>query len=109
MPLDLGAKGSCVIGGNLATGAGGVRLLRFGSLHAHILGMEVVTANGRILSMMNTLRKDNTAFHLPHLFIGSEGQFGVITKVAMTCPPRPTSINVAFLGGYVLLTSAGFT
>lgn len=98
MPLDLGAKGSCAIGGNLATGAGGVRLLRFGSLHAHVLGLEVVTSGGRVLSMMNTLRKDNTGFHLPHLFIGSEGQFGVITKVSMTCVPKPSSTNVAFLG-----------
>lgn len=98
MPLDLGAKGSCVIGGNIATGAGGVRLIRFGSLHAHLLGLEVVTADGRILSMMNTLRKDNTGFHLPHLFVGSEGQFGVVTKVSFTCVPRCSSVNVAFLG-----------
>ena len=60
MPLDLGAKGSCHIGGNVATNAGGLRLLRYGSLHGSLLGLEAVLADGRVLDLLNTLRKDNT-------------------------------------------------
>lgn len=98
MPLDLGAKGSCHIGGNVATNAGGLRLIRYGNLHGNVLGLEVVKANGEILDCLNTLKKDNTGFHLKNLFIGSEGSLGFITKVAMQCPPKQQSTNVAFLG-----------
>ncbi|KAJ8971407.1 hypothetical protein NQ317_005523 [Molorchus minor] len=73
VPLDLGSKGSCQIGGNVATNAGGMRLLRYGSMHANVLGLEVVKANGEILDCLSTLKKDNTGYHLKHLFIGSEG------------------------------------
>uniref|UniRef100_A0A7N8Y577 D-2-hydroxyglutarate dehydrogenase, mitochondrial n=1 Tax=Mastacembelus armatus TaxID=205130 RepID=A0A7N8Y577_9TELE len=98
MPLDLGAKGSCQIGGNVATNAGGLRLLRYGSLHGTVLGLEVVLADGRVLDCLTTLRKDNTGYDLKQLFIGSEGTLGVITAVSILCPRRPTSVNVVFLG-----------
>ncbi|XP_044751509.1 D-2-hydroxyglutarate dehydrogenase, mitochondrial [Coccinella septempunctata] len=98
MPLDLGAKGSCQIGGNVSTNAGGLRLLRYGNLQGTVLGLEAVTANGQILDCMSTLKKDNTGFHLKHLFIGSEGSLGLVTKVSIQCPPKPKAVNLAFLG-----------
>ncbi|XP_052228670.1 D-2-hydroxyglutarate dehydrogenase, mitochondrial-like isoform X2 [Dreissena polymorpha] len=98
MPLDLGAKGSCHIGGNLATNAGGIRLLRYGSLHGSVLGLEAVLANGEILDCMSTLRKDNTGYDLKQLFIGSEGALGIITKAAILCPQKSNTVNLAFLG-----------
>lgn len=97
-PLDLGAKGSCLIGGNAATAAGGLRLLRYGSLHGNILGLEVVLADGTILDNLSTLRKDNTGFDLKQLFIGSEGTIGVITAMSVLCPQRSSAVNVAFFG-----------
>ncbi|SCU91614.1 LADA_0F11012g1_1 [Lachancea dasiensis] len=97
-PLDLGAKGSCHVGGVVATNAGGLRLLRYGSLHGTVLGLEVVLPNGEILNSMNALRKDNTGYDLKQLFIGSEGTIGVITGVSILTPPRPKAINVSFLG-----------
>ncbi|AGO11240.1 AaceriACL021Cp [[Ashbya] aceris (nom. inval.)] len=96
-PLDLGAKGSCHVGGLVATNAGGLRLLRYGSLHGSVLGLEVVLPNGEVLNSMDALRKDNTGFDLKQLFIGSEGTIGVITGVSILCPPRPTAFNVCFL------------
>ncbi|KAI8339913.1 hypothetical protein BC941DRAFT_493578 [Chlamydoabsidia padenii] len=98
MPLDLGAKGSCHIGGNLATNAGGLRLLRYGSLHGTVLGLEVVLPDGSILDSMSTLRKDNTGYDLKQLFIGSEGTIGIITGVSILTPRRPKAVNVALLG-----------
>eukprot|EP01133_Synstelium_polycarpum_P008017 gene8017-9418_t len=97
VPLDLGAKGSCFIGGNASTNAGGIRLLRYGSMHSNVLGVEAVLANGTIIDCMSTLRKDNTGYDLKQLFIGSEGTLGVITKLSMITPPKPTSVNVALL------------
>lgn len=97
-PLDLGAKGSCQIGGNVATNAGGLRLLRYGSLHGTVLGVEAVLPDGRILNALSSLRKDNTGIDLKQLFIGSEGSIGVITGVSVLCPPKPNSVNVAWLG-----------
>lgn len=98
MPIDLGAKGSCLIGGNVSTNAGGLRLLRYGNLHGCILGLEAVTANGQIIDLMNTLKKDNTGYHLKNLFIGSEGTLGIVTKISIQCPTKPKSTNLAFLG-----------
>ncbi|SCU92549.1 LAMI_0E10990g1_1 [Lachancea mirantina] len=97
-PLDLGAKGSCHVGGVVATNAGGLRLLRYGSLHGTVLGLEVVLPNGEVLNTMNALRKDNTGYDLKQLFIGSEGTIGVITGVSILTPPRPKAFNVSFLG-----------
>ncbi|XP_029471936.1 D-2-hydroxyglutarate dehydrogenase, mitochondrial isoform X2 [Rhinatrema bivittatum] len=98
MPLDLGAKGSCHIGGNVATNAGGLRLLRYGSLRGTVLGLEVVLADGKLLNCLTSLRKDNTGYDMKQLFIGSEGTLGVITAVSILCPRKPKAINVAFLG-----------
>ncbi|KAL8953839.1 MAG: hypothetical protein Q9222_000348 [Ikaeria aurantiellina] len=97
-PLDLGAKGSCQIGGTVATNAGGLRLLRYGSLHGNVLGLEVVLPDGTIVDDLTTLRKNNTGYDLKQLFIGGEGTLGVITGVAILCPQRPSAVNVAFLG-----------
>ncbi|XP_010437354.1 PREDICTED: D-2-hydroxyglutarate dehydrogenase, mitochondrial-like isoform X2 [Camelina sativa] len=94
MPLDLGAKGSCHIGGNVSTNAGGLRLIRYGSLHGTVLA---VTANGNVLDMLGTLRKDNTGYDLKHLFIGSEGSLGIVTKVSILTQPKLSSVNLAFI------------
>ncbi|KAG2632173.1 hypothetical protein PVAP13_2NG066800 [Panicum virgatum] len=94
MPLDLGAKGSCQIGGNISTNAGGLRFIRYGSLHGNVLGLEVVLADGTILDMLTTLRKDNTGYDLKHLFIGS---LGVVTKISVLTPAKLPATNVAFL------------
>ena len=118
-PLDIGAKGTCQIGGNVSTNAGGQYFFRFGSLHSSVLGMEVVLANGSVLKLnMNdtndtddtiqqsrekkkrycgTNRKDNTGYDLKHLFIGAEGTLGIITKVAVACPALPSSRNATLL------------
>ncbi|XP_062559521.1 D-2-hydroxyglutarate dehydrogenase, mitochondrial isoform X2 [Armigeres subalbatus] len=98
MPLDLGSKNSCQIGGNLATNAGGIRLMRYGNLHGSVLGLEAVKADGTVVDLMSQFRKDNTGYHLKHLFIGSEGTLGVITRVAIACPASTTTQNVLFLG-----------
>ncbi|KAF9427518.1 hypothetical protein BGZ94_004748 [Podila epigama] len=98
MPLDLGAKGSCHIGGNVATNAGGLRLLRYGSLHGTVLGLEVVLPDGTVLDNLATLRKDNTGYDLKQLFIGAEGTLGIITGVSILSPKRPKAVNVALLG-----------
>ncbi|KAM4772157.1 D-2-hydroxyglutarate dehydrogenase, mitochondrial isoform 1-T2 [Rhinophrynus dorsalis] len=98
MPLDLGAKGSCHIGGNLATNAGGLRLLRYGSLRGTVLGLEAVLPDGSVLNCLNSLRKDNTGYDLKQLFIGSEGTLGIITAVSILCPRKPSAVNVALLG-----------
>ncbi|XP_010932808.1 probable D-2-hydroxyglutarate dehydrogenase, mitochondrial isoform X2 [Elaeis guineensis] len=97
MPLDLGAKGSCQIGGNVSTNAGGLHFIRYGSLHGNILGLEVVLADGTVLDMLGTLRKDNTGYDLKHLFIGSEGSLGIVTKVSILTPPKLLSTNLALL------------
>ncbi|KAL2259325.1 hypothetical protein VTK26DRAFT_7042 [Humicola hyalothermophila] len=97
-PLDLGAKGSCHIGGNLSTNAGGLRLLRYGSLHGTVLGIEAVLADGTIVDDLCKLRKNNTGYDLKQLFIGSEGTIGIITKVSIQCPQRSQAQNVAFFG-----------
>lgn len=97
-PLDLGAKGSCHIGGNVATNAGGLRLLRYGSLHGNVLGIEAVLPDGTIVDDLGTLRKNNTGYDLKQLFIGAEGTIGIITGVSILCPQRPKATNVAFFG-----------
>jgi len=97
MPLDLGAKGSCHIGGNISTNAGGIRYLRYGSLHGSVLGLEVVLANGEVLDVLHSVRKDTTGYDLKQLFIGAEGTLGLVTAAAIHCPPRPLFKNVTFL------------
>ncbi|KAI1331132.1 hypothetical protein F5Y16DRAFT_395566 [Xylariaceae sp. FL0255] len=97
-PLDLGAKGSCQIGGNVATNAGGLRLLRYGSLHGSVLGIEAVLPDGTIVDDLSQLRKNNTGYDLKQLFIGGEGTIGMITAISIQCPQRSKAVNVAFLG-----------
>ncbi|KAL7776132.1 hypothetical protein CFE70_006545 [Pyrenophora teres f. teres 0-1] len=97
-PLDLGAKGSCYIGGNVATNAGGLRLLRYGSFHGNVLGIEAVLPDGTIVDDLSTLRKNNTGYDLKQLFIGGEGTIGIITKVSIICPRRSPAVNVAYFG-----------
>ena len=90
-PLSLASEGSCTIGGNLGTNAGGTQVVRYGNTRELCLGLEVVTAQGEIWSGLTGLRKDNTGYDLRHLFIGSEGTLGIITGATMKLYPLPTS------------------
>ena len=81
-PLNLAAKGSCTIGGNLSTNAGGVNVVRYGNTRDLCLGVEVVLLGGRVMNLLSPLRKDNTGYDLKHLFIGSEGTLGIITAAS---------------------------
>ncbi len=90
-PLSLAAEGSCTIGGNLATNAGGTAVLRYGNARDLCLGLEVVTAQGEVLQGLSGLRKDNTGYDLRHLFVGSEGTLGVITAATLKVYPQPAA------------------
>jgi FAD/FMN-containing dehydrogenase len=96
-PLSLAAQGSCTIGGNLATNAGGVQVLRFGNARELCLGLEVVTADGELWDGLRGLRKDNTGYDLRDLFIGSEGTLGVITAAVLKLFPLPAAQVAAFV------------
>lgn len=95
-PLSLASEGSCTIGGNLGTNAGGTQVVRYGNTRELCLGLEVVTAQGEIWNGLTGLRKDNTGYDLRHLFIGSEGTLGVITAATMKLYPMPVSQLTAF-------------
>ncbi len=95
-PLTLASEGSCTIGGNIATNAGGNHVLRYGMVRALVLGLEVVLADGRVLPMLKHLHKDNTGYDLRQLFIGSEGTLGVVTKAVLRLFPKPAQEVVAF-------------
>ena len=97
-PLSLGAEGSCTIGGNLSTNAGGTGALAYGVARDLVLGLEVVLADGRIWHGLNKLKKDNTGYDLKDLFIGSEGTLGVITAAVLKLFPRPRTVETAFIG-----------
>ena len=88
-PLDLGARGSCTIGGNLSTNAGGNRVIRYGMTRALTLGVEAVLADGTVINGLNRLRKNNTGYDLNQLFIGSEGTLGIITRAVLKLLPKP--------------------
>ncbi len=90
-PLSLGAEGSCTIGGNLATNAGGTQVIRYGNMRSLTLGLEVVGANGAVWDGLRGLRKDNTGYALRDLFIGSEGTLGIITKATIQLFPLPAA------------------
>ncbi|UPK28199.1 FAD-binding oxidoreductase [Bradyrhizobium sp. 195] len=94
-PLDLGARGSCTIGGNISTNAGGNRVIRYGMARDLILGLEVVTADGTVLQGLRKYIKNNTGIDLKQLFIGSEGILGVVTRAALRIFPAPTERQVA--------------
>jgi FAD/FMN-containing dehydrogenase len=96
-PLSLASEGSCTIGGNLATNAGGVHVFAYGAARDLVLGLEVALADGRLLSTLSKLRKDNTGYDLTRLFVGSEGTLGVITAATLKLFPRPRSRAVAFV------------
>ncbi len=95
-PLSLASEGSCQIGGNIATNAGGTGVLKYGNMRDLVLGLEVVMANGEIWSGLKSLRKDNTGYDLKHLFIGSEGTLGIITKACLKLYAKPKNIATAF-------------
>ncbi|MFI0472220.1 FAD-binding oxidoreductase [Halomonas sp. HMF6819] len=89
-PLDLGARGSCTIGGNIATNAGGVRVIRYGMMRQQVLGLEAVMADGRVVSSMNHMLKNNAGFDLKQLFVGTEGVLGIVTRAVLRLqPPTP--------------------
>ncbi len=96
-PLSLGAEGSCQIGGNLSTNAGGVNVLRYGNTRDLVLGLEVVLPDGRIWNGLRGLRKDNTGYDLKHLFIGAEGTLGIITATTLKLFPRPAANATAWM------------
>jgi FAD/FMN-containing dehydrogenase len=96
-PLSLGAEGSCQIGGNLSTNAGGVNVLRYGNTRDLVLGLEVVLPDGRIWNGLRGLRKDNTGYDLKHLFIGAEGTLGIITAATLKLFPRPAANATAWM------------
>ena len=95
-PLNLAAKGSCTIGGNLGTNAGGLNVVRYGTTRELTLGVEVVLIGGRVLHLLSGLRKDNTGYDLRNLFVGSEGTLGVITAATMKLFPQPVARATAF-------------
>jgi FAD/FMN-containing dehydrogenase len=95
-PLSLGAEGSCVIGGNLSTNAGGVNVLRYGNTRDLVLGLEVVLPDGRVWSGLRGLRKDNTGYDLKQLFVGAEGTLGIITAAVLKLFPKPSASATAW-------------
>ena len=97
-PQLLPSEGTCTIGGNLSTNAGGTAALAHGIARAHALGLEVVLADGRVLHDLNKLKKDNTGYDLKNLFIGAEGTLGIITAAVLRLVPRPRSVETAFVG-----------
>ena len=96
-PLDLGARGSATLGGNAATNAGGNRVIRFGMMRDMVLGLEVVLADGTVVSSMNRMLKNNAGYDLKQLFIGAEGTLGIITRLVLRLRERPLSQEVAFV------------
>ncbi|MES2254593.1 MAG: FAD-binding oxidoreductase [Pseudomonadota bacterium] len=94
-PLSLGSEGSCTIGGNISTNAGGNHVLRYGMMRALVLGLEVVLADGRVLPMLKSLHKDNTGYDLKQLFIGAEGTLGIVTAASLRLFPRPAQMVTA--------------
>ncbi|MGY3591871.1 FAD/FMN-containing dehydrogenase [Bradyrhizobium sp. USDA 4341] len=97
-PLSLGAEGSCTIGGNISTNAGGTAALAYGVARDMTLGLEVVLANGRVLNLLSKLKKDNTGYDLRNLFIGAEGTLGIITAATLKLFPKPRTVETAFVG-----------
>ncbi|KWV59757.1 hydroxyacid dehydrogenase [Bradyrhizobium macuxiense] len=97
-PLSLGAEGSCTIGGNLSTNAGGTGALAYGVAREMALGLEVVLADGRVLNVLSKLKKDNTGYDLHNLFIGAEGTLGIITAATLKLFPRPRAVETAYVG-----------
>ncbi len=97
LPITFGAQGSCQIGCNIATNAGGMNVLRYGMTRDQVLGLEVVLADGRIWNGFNVLRKDNRGYNLKQLFIGSEGTLGIVTAAALKLFPKPAQVETALI------------
>jgi len=97
-PLSLGAEGSCTIGGNLSTNAGGTGAVAYGIARDLVVGIEVVLADGRIMNLLSKLKKNNTGYDLRHIFVGAEGTLGVITAAVVKLFPRPRAVETAFIG-----------
>lgn len=93
--LDIGSRGSCLIGGNISTNAGGNRVLRYGMAREHVLGIEVVLADGTVMTSLNKMQKNNAGYDLKQLFIGSEGTLGVVTRLVLRLFPKPESVCTA--------------
>lgn len=98
IPLDLGARGSCQIGGNIGTNAGGNRVIRYGMTREMILGLEYVLPDGTLISGLNKMIKNNAGYDLKHLFIGSEGTLGIVTRAVLRMHPKPGCVNTALCG-----------
>ena len=96
-PLDLGARGSCTIGGNIATNAGGMNVLRYGMMRNLVLGLETVLADGTVVSSLNRMLKNNAGYDTKQLFIGSEGSLGIVTRAVLRLRPALRSRNTAFV------------
>ncbi|WP_294538073.1 FAD-binding oxidoreductase [uncultured Rhodoblastus sp.] len=97
-PLSLASEGSCTIGGNLASNAGGTAVLAYGNARDLVTGLEVVLADGQVLDNLSKLRKDNTGYDVKHVFMGSEGTLGVITAAVLKLYPRPRGVETALIG-----------
>src|SRR5665647_584395 len=97
-PLSLGAEGSCTIGGNLSTNAGGTAALAYGIARELVMGLEVVLADGRVMHLLSKLKKDNTGYDLRNIFIGAEGTLGIITAAVLKLFPKPRAVETAFVG-----------
>lgn len=96
-PLDLGARGSCTIGGNVATNAGGINVLRYGMMRELVLGLEAVLADGTVVSSMNRMIKNNAGYDIKQLFIGTEGTLGIVTRAVLRLFPQPSSKHTALV------------
>ena len=107
LPLDLGARGSCHIGGNVATNAGGTEVIRYGMTRSLVLGLEAVLADGTVVNAMNRLIKNNSGYDLKQLFIGSEGTLGGITRGGLKLQPKPLSSTQVGLRMFQVRTPSG--
>ena len=97
LPVDIGSRDNCMIGGNVATNAGGTKVIRYGMIRDSVLGLEAVLADGTVISSLNRYLKNNSGFDLKHLFIGTEGTLGVITRIVLRLADAPATHNVALL------------
>ena len=97
-PLNMGSKGSCQVGGNIATNAGGVNYIKYGSIRQNILGLEVITTNGEVISNLSSIKKNNTGIDLKQIFIGSEGTLGIISAATFRIYKKPQERSILWLG-----------
>ena len=97
LPLSLGAQGSCMIGGNISTNAGGAQVLHYGNTRSFVLGLEVVLPNGEVWNKLRALKKDNTGYDMKQMFIGAEGTLGIITKAVIKVWPKPKDVATAWI------------